>query len=441
MSDTRYLQQRRQTWHVRIAVPPSLRATVGKQHLVRSLATRSLFAARAKRWAVVAELKAELAAAQAKTTENPILSTALVWRDLIAAARRGEDVGGSGEEDAASFIVDLASQESERIRARDPAAARLFDGLATGTATPLEMHLETWLVEGGQHGHFQERTKGDHRRAVKELGEWLSKERIGGTLEAIDRRTAGRFMSEHLIRSGRAAKTITKTTSSLSTYWAWLRKRGHLPDEQRIPWAEQAPSKSAIQGDADGPERAFTDAEVAALMAGPASPIMADFMRMAALTGMRREEIGRLTVADCESGVFVVQRGKTAAARRRVPIHSALVEIVARRTRSKAPGDYLFHDLTSKRAERTDAIGKQFQRYRESLNVDEGTARRSRVNMHSWRRWMITTAINAGAPTHVVSLVVGHTEGRRGMTLGRYWSGADDEALRAVVEAVRLPAQ
>jgi hypothetical protein len=35
-------------------------------------------------------------------------------------------------------------------------------------------------------------------------------------------------------------------------------------------------------------------------------------------------------------------------------------------------------------------------------------------------------AINAGQPTHIVSLVVRHKEGRKRMTLGRYWSGADD---------------
>ena len=343
------------------------------------------------------------------------------------------------EEDAVGFVVGLVTERAEHIHAKDPTAGKLFYGLETGTATPLELHLERWLEEGGQHGQFQERTKGDHRRAVKELGAWLSTERLGATLEAIDRRTAGRFMSEHLLRSGRATKTISKSISSLSTYWSWLRRRGHLPDEQRIPWAEQAPSKKAVQGALEGPERAFTDAEVVTLLASPASPILADFMRMAALTGMRREEIGRLKVQDCHGSVFIVQRGKTDAARRRVPIHTGLSAIVARRTRGKAPDDYLFHDLTSRRAERTDAIGKLFQRYREGLGIKEGTGRRSLVNFHSWRRWMVTAAINAGQPPHMVSLVVGHTEGRKGMTLGRYWSGADDGALRAVVEAVKLP--
>jgi integrase len=154
---------------------------------------------------------------------------------------------------------------------------------------------------------------------------------------------------------------------------------------------------------------------------------------------MRREEIGRIKVGDCVGGVFVIQRGKTAAAKRRVPIHSALTELVARRCKDKPPGDYLFHDIRSNRVERTDAIGKRFAAYRRDLGIQDGTGRRSLVNFHSVRRWFITAAINNLAPPHMVSLVVGHTEGRAGMTLGRYWGGADDEALRAVVEAVKLP--
>jgi len=106
----------------------------------------------------------------------------------------------------------------------------------------------------------------------------------------------------------------------------------------------------------------------------------------------------------------------------------------------RALSAYLFHELVSQRVERTDAIGKAFGRYRDKIGIADRSQgqRRSLVNFHSFRRWFITEAINAGCEPHMVSLVVGHTEGRKGMTLGRYWNGADDEALRSVVEAVKL---
>ena len=78
-------------------------------------------------------------------------------------------------------------------------------------------------------------------------------------------------------------------------------------------------------------------------------------------------------------------------------------------------------------------------RYRRTLGIQEGTGRRSRVHYHSLRRWVTTAAVNAAVTPRMVSLVIGLGEGRKGMTLGRCWRGADDEALRAVVEAVRLP--
>jgi integrase len=168
---------------------------------------------------------------------------------------------------------------------------------------------------------------------------------------------------------------------------------------------------------------------------------LAEFMRVAALTGMRREEIGQLRLADCAGGVFIVQQGKTAAARRRVPIHSELAALVARRSKGKMTDAFLFHELRSQNSERTDPIGKVFTRYRRSLGIQFGTGRRSLVTFHSFRRWFITRAVNAGQPPHIVSLLVGHKEGRKGMTLGRYWQGAEDDALRACVEAVKLPTQ
>ena len=155
---------------------------------------------------------------------------------------------------------------------------------------------------------------------------------------------------------------------------------------------------------------------------------------------MRREEIGRLTVGDCSDSIFVVRQGKTAAARRRVPIHPWLAALVSRRAEGKAVEDFLFHELASSTPERTDPIGKRFTRYRRQHGIQDGTGRRSLVNFRSFRRWFTTAAVNATEKPHMVSLVIGHKEGRKGMTLGRYWQGADDAALREVVEAVKLPA-
>jgi hypothetical protein len=42
MSSTEYLSKRRQTWFVRLVVPPLLRATVGRRELIRTTKTHDL---------------------------------------------------------------------------------------------------------------------------------------------------------------------------------------------------------------------------------------------------------------------------------------------------------------------------------------------------------------------------------------------------------------
>lgn len=79
--------------------------------------------------------------------------------------------------------------------------------------------------------------------------------------------------------------------------------------------------------------------------------------------------------------------------------------------------------------------------WRRDLNLDarqEGR-RQSDADFHSFRRWFATKAEQAGQPPHTISAVLGHEEGRGGMTLGVYSAGPSLEQRRAVVEAVRLP--
>jgi integrase len=85
------------------------------------------------------------------------------------------------------------------------------------------------------------------------------------------------------------------------------------------------------------------------------------------------------------------------------------------------------------------ALSKRFGRYRQTLCVHETAdgARHSRVDFHSWRRWFITTARNAGVDRAVVAAVVGHEVGN--LTDDTYSGGPGEKLLRACVEAVRLP--
>ena len=213
------------------------------------------------------------------------------WRDTLEAAERGEDVGVlPDDEEPASFIRGLIADRVEQLEARKSteAQAQAFGGIATGRATPLRLYVDQWLAEGALRGvPLKERTKAERRRAVDKLAEWMVRTKIAATVEAVTRRVAGRYVSDELISSGRDPVTLGKSVRSLMSYWAWLQKRGRLPEEARNPWSGQAPQKRVNDFDL-GNERAFTNAEVARLLASPPGNTLDDFMRVGALTGMRR---------------------------------------------------------------------------------------------------------------------------------------------------------
>ncbi len=184
--------------------------------------------------------------------------------------------------------------------------------------------------------------------------------------------------------------TVNRHLSASSAYWRWLVKRGHAPTN---PWREQSLSKSGPHSP-DTEPRPFTDAELATLLAGSPDAELSDAIRVAALSGMRIEEIYRLTVADASHGWFRVRATKTKAGRRRVPVHSALAPIIERRTAAKAPGAY---PLSQNPARSDPGVDDRWLPASGSpriaaRGVDErpGGQRQSRVNFHSLRRWFVT---------------------------------------------------
>lgn len=427
--DNRWLEKRHLAWYAVVTVPPAVRQTLGKRKILRSLKTRDVEVARARRWGVVKELKAEIEAAKSGRStgpRSPLTEEAMTWRATLAEAddEYGEVIG--------SVLADRAAQIETKAGLE---AAREFHAIASGQRTPVDTYLDQWFAETS----FSERTLGDHRHSLKRLQEWAEKEGVVLSIEGIDRKLAGRFVSGGLVARRLAVATANKAISSLSTYWRWLMKRGLV---EANPWERQSLARPQAHRTGDeARERPFTDTEVATLVSGEADPVLADFMRIAVLSGMRIEEIARLRVQDCVDNALRVTKAKTRAGIRAVPTHPDLVAIVAGRSAGKAPEDYLFHEMTDggREGERSMAVSKRFGYYRKRVGIHElpDGKRRSLVNFHSFRRWFITKAEQAGQPLPTIEAVVGHA--RQGMSAGVYSAGPSEGQLRGCVEAVRLP--
>lgn len=459
--DTRWMKLKGRTWYAVKETPRALQAVLGAR-LIRSLQTRDVQVARARRYAVLAEFERTIAEAERShgpAGASPAYEAGMTWRGILAALERGdpgqvkafsgigrvawgadgERIELSAEEDARDNAESqLAEQVGSVAQQHGAEAARPLLGLARGTATPLRHYVDAWLAEGGPKGPTNPRTQAQYRSDMAGLETWLSHVGIAPTIEAVSKAVAGRYVTEGLIGAGVNRLTANRKISTASSYWTWLGKRTAL---EVNPWRGQSLAKGAANRSGEQRKRPFTEAEAATLLAGEADGELADAMRIAALSGMRLEEIYRLTVADCADGWFRVRVAKTQAGTRRVPIHSALTAVVAGRTERKATGAFLFPEPGEVKLgrERSMAASKRFGHYRKRLNVDatiEGQ-RQSAIDFHSWRRRFVSLARDAGIDRATVAAVVGHEAGN--VTDDVYRSGSAADLLRACVEAVGLP--
>ena len=456
--DTRYLERYKGGgWGVIFPVPRAARGVIGRAKLKRSLQTDSLEEANRRKGPVVAEFQAQVDAALGKTPD--LEGAALRFRMQRNSASEDEEAP-DGRGFSPRDLVDLEiAQEAEALAglpvgvdnqglpAYEPSKlvkAKRFNDIARSRVTPLRLPEVDFRAQKGTG--WQGKTWGKYDRIMGLLVPWLQDKRGGATVEGVDRRTAGAFIGETLREQGWTPQTLNGYLSCLQQYWGWMVDRGLAGDN---PWLGQRvkPPKRTQENK----ERAFTIEEMRKLMCGDPVPYLGDLMRLAALTGARLGALVELRVRDCQDGVFLMPRQKGEPGARRVPIHSDLAALVARRCESKAGDDWLFPEVPPVRPDesaskvRGDKAGKAFARYAKALGVVDKRpgARRSLVNFHSFRRWFITAAHEAlaagavGFKEATISEVVGHK--LEGMTFGVYKDAAPDAQLRACVEAVRLP--
>lgn len=353
-------------------------------------------------------------------------------------------------EAAEGLIIDTVQARSEAI-AEDEGDKRgaAFADLALGRSTPLKHYMETWLAEPGKRGTVRaERTKLEYRGIVTAFEDWLAKGGHVVTVEAVTRKVAGEYVSS-LHKDALSAARIRDVCAALSTYWVWLSLRGCVPKDFN-PWQGQAVAKvkksealSAGDEQAEDDLRPFTTKELEKLFKDVEDIGLRDLMHLAALSGMRIEEACSLTVGQCAEGVFDVRGTKTKAAKRKVPIHPDLAEMIKRRSTDKPSTAWLFPEAgePDKFGKRAPVMSARFYKFRHDREVDDKPEgkKMSRVNFHSFRRWFVSEAVKAGTPVHVLRQVVGHEQPKSDVTLSTYFRGELEQAKVACVNAVVMP--
>lgn len=444
----RHLELRGHVWWFKREVPRDLRSHYGgKRTIVESTGTRDLREAQRIRDEREVQTSADFATLRSGGT----IAGAAAWtpaergrimRDEYAKAERLDE--------GAERLADL-SFASEAIEARlkaKPQQAAYLNALHGYEAADAFVDAYATFRKD-----LRPKTIYERRGILRQFAEWSAKDEL--TLPEVNRRVAGRYVSDKLEAAGRHSATARKHLTALSDYWTFLLARGHVTPpkgEDGNPWTGQLAQGRGTRRSGNGAEsqeRAFTDEEVKALLFGPAKdsftpafvPDILDMLRVSLLSGLRLDEAASLLAGDVQGGAIRVVAGKTAAAARTVPMHPDLKPIFARRAPDSSPASApVFPDL-SRLPRPGDTFGKRFRRYREAAGVKEDRegVRRSLVNFHSARRWFAQQARHNGHPLETIKEVMGHVADRRDrVTLG-YTGAASDDQKRGLVESLRLP--
>jgi integrase len=412
-----YVQKRRRRWYACLEIPSALRSHFdGRPRFLQSLKTESESEAHRRALPLIALWKRRLADARGATPE---VSEATFWRETLAKAT-------GDERDTLSLVVSDRAEAIERERGEK--AAKLFADVAFDQVKLLAPLADQWLAEA----NYPPRGTYQHRRTLALLYTRHT------TVSEIDRRTAGAFVTE-VLAQGRKPETVNRSLSTYLLLWSWMEKRGYV---EVNPWRGQSVKKKRSNGkhapaDDDSRRRPFTEDEGRAFLAA-LDNVDRDVSMVAAVTGMRLEEVASLAPADMETKANVVwlsiTKGKTAAAVRRVPVVAPSVRkmLLARKAKGK---DRLFHELQPDRfGDLGSALGKRVGRKLRAIGLTDPAL----VAEHSWRHRARTLMEHADIMPWVADAVLGHA--RPGEGLGRYSVGPSEEQRIEAVKAITLPA-
>ena len=208
--------------------------------------------------------------------------------------------------------------------------------------------------------------------------------------------------------------------SSLKRLFDWAIDKGHM--EGSNPFARQ----SREADDENSGWQPYTDKEISLLLRASKGPLHW-LIFVAAYSGMRLGEICTSHIRKAHGIYFFdVTTAKTKAGIRRVPVHSALIEV------GILNADYIGH-LNSPTAT------KLFGRLRTKLEIGDqfGTPKpdclNRRLSFHSLRGTFTTKLDEAGVVQTDTAMILGHA---RGFTFDFYSGGPGLKRLKEVVEKV-----
>lgn len=443
-----YLKQRKLGWYVQVAVPRQLQATLGKT-LTRSLRTRDEVEAQRRKHAVVAEFQSLIRQAAAiappppaELTPEGLIKAALQERSAVAVGEQHAELAEAAVDSAVDDYLEqqaaIHGRDAEgnpQLTAQAEAVIKRAYGVLRGRPDlSLSHNVAAYLLE--QQRSLTAQTIGDKRRRLEAFLEWFGSER---ECREVTRSVAGTYVTEVVqkrMQKGAAGEevplsptTLGKEVSDLRSFFMWLERRGRIAEGSN-PFYRMASTVKGSSRAKPAARRPWKPSELSKVLHGiePNDPLWS-LTVIAAYTGMRREEVAELELTSVHGSVLRIEKGKTVAARRDVPIHSVIAPLVKQLAKNSGDG-YLIPGLLrgGPDKKRSWYAGKRFGRLIRDLGIAD-----SQLDFHALRGTVITQLEEAAIPIPTIQCIVGHE--RQGVTLG-YSAGPSEKVLRAALSNV-----
>ncbi len=232
---------------------------------------------------------------------------------------------------------------------------------------------------------------------------------------------------------------MQRILSALRGYWKHLQSVEIAPADLE-PFTGLDVAKSGGRVKREDRRKAFSPAEVVRLLTEARKRgdlELADLLELARYSGARIEELCSMTVKSVKLAAevphFAVNAGKTDAAIREVPIHSALLPVLKRLIADR-PSGFVLADLTAnKYGDRSNAIGKKFG----YLKAGEPLKFGADHVFHSIRKTVATMLKDASVPEATAADLLGHEIAT--MSYGLYAGNVSLATKRDAIEKLAYP--
>lgn len=447
------------TWYVRLAIPVDVQKALGCKVRIQSLKTGLRKEAMEARLPILAQWKAEIAAARVQIqnrkenwrVEVAVMGSAMekLTHKMLHKFMKGPSTDlpsavSNFNEKLARGLADTARKASERydLTAAEIAEANELlrapaaylgtiktEAVVAITSARLKRFREFRESRGGADKHVDQQLS-----RLELLSGFLKKEALPLNFDSVDL---------WLKSLNRAPATLNQYLMSGTAFWKWAIKYDEDWREEYKDKVNPFTGHDLPQG--GGSETAGQDREMytpddaiklhQAALQKKDQPL-ADLILLGWYTGGRIEELCKLTKDSVitADGIqcFDFPKSKSKASKRVVPIHPSLLPTVNRLIKDSADNFLIPVSSNGPYNKRSHAISKAFGRLRDKAGF-------SRLHVfHSFRHTAVTQLIRADVPEHLAQELIGHETGS--VTHDVYSKGASTEQkLAAISKLPSLP--